>query len=356
MFTTAPTRNLRILVTSLALLTSVALSAGIPALAQIKDPEPTQQVGLAAIPPRAGENGELKAAPGEVIQTVIKVRNISDQPISIHSVAQDFIIDEDGETPIPVQEDVSQRWSLASWVTVSPEYQDLAPNQIGQVNVLITVPQDALPGGHYAMITHQPTNGTAKNAVETVTTQEVQESAAVINQRVGTLFYTVIDGPINEEAFIRDFQIPTFTEFGPVPLSLSVDNQSDIHIKPRITIEITNLFGQTVDTIQLEEKNIFPLSSRGYNGMWDRMWGIGPYKATATMSFGTTGQIVMSHQNFWLFPITLLWVAIVVILVLVVIIIAVRRHLHHRVSQDKARVEMLEQRLAELEKERITKQ
>jgi hypothetical protein len=318
------------------------------AWAQIKDPEPVEEVGLAAIPPRAGENGELKAAPGEVVQTTIKVRNISSQPITIHSTAQDFIIGEDGETPVPVEEQVNQRWSLASWVTVSPEYQDLAPNQVGQLNVLVTVPEDALPGGHYAMVTHQPSNGKLETAGETT----VQESAAVINQRVGTLFYMTVDGPINEEAFIRDFQIPKFTEFGPVPFSLTVDNQSDIHIRPRITVSITNILGQTVDTIQLEEKNVFPLSSRSYSGAWDRLWGIGPYKATASMSFGNTGQIVTTHQMFWLFPITLLWVALVILLVAVVLVIAVRRHLHHRKAQDHERVEMLEQRLAELEKER----
>lgn len=350
MTTTAPFKKISLTVTSLVLTSVIAVTgfmAASTALAQIQDPIQTEQVGLAAIPPRTGENGELTAAPGEVVQTTIKVRNISDKALTIRTVPQDFIIDEDGQTPVPVQDQVSQRWSLASWVTVSPEYQDLAPNQVGQVNVVITVPEDGLPGGHYAMLTHQPTNGRPSTDVETTT----QDSAAYINQRVGTLFYLMVDGAINEEAFIRDFQIPKFTEFGPVPMSLSVDNQSDIHIKPRITISISNFLGQTVDTIQLEEKNVFPLSSRSYDGVWDRMWGIGLYKATATMSFGTSGQIVTAHQNFWLFPITLFWVAIVIILVSLVLVIAIRRHLHHRKTQDHERVEMLEKRLAELEKE-----
>lgn len=345
------TRKKFVTVVGLTLATLLSLSALTnvkTSWAQIKDPEPVEQVGLAAIPPRAGENGELKAAPGEVVQTTIKVRNISDKAVTIHSVAQDFIIGEDGETPVPVIDQVSQRWSLASWVTVSPEYQDLAPNQVGQLNVLVKVPDDALPGGHYAMVTHQPSNGKPETTVEVTT----QDSSAIVNQKVGTLFYVMVDGPINEEAFIRDFQIPKFTEFGPVPFSLSIDNQSDIHIRPRITVDISNIFGQTVDSIQLEEKNVFPLSSRSYQGAWDRIWGIGLYKATVSMSFGNSGQVVTSHQMFWLFPITLLWVALVIILVAIVLTIAIRRHLQHRKTQDHQRVEMLEQRLAELEKER----
>lgn len=307
-----------------------------------------QQVGLAAIPPRLGDNGELFVKPGEVLQTAIKVRNISNQPVSIRSRAQDFIIDDDGETPIPIQEAVNQRWSLASWVTVSPDFQQLAPNEIGQLTVLIRVPEDALPGGHYAMVTHQPTQDDGTLASEA----ESAESAAYINQRVGSLLYVLVDGPINEQAFIRDFNFPRFTEFGPVPFSLNIDNQSDIHIKPRVSVAITNLFGQTVETIQLDEKNVFPLATRSYSGAWDRMWGIGPYTATATMIFGTTGELVTSHTTFWLFPITLFWVAVIIVLVAIVLTIAIRRHLHHRNNQDQARVEMLEQRLAELEKER----
>lgn len=307
-----------------------------------------QDVGLAAIPPRLGDNGELMVKPGEVLQTAIKVRNISDQPVSIRSRAQDFIIDDDGETPIPIQEAVNQRWSLASWVTVSPDFQQLAPNEVGQLTVLVRVPEDALPGGHYAMVTHQPTQDDGTLASEA----ESAESAAYINQRVGSLLYVLVEGPINEQAFIRDFSFPRFTEFGPVPFTLNVDNQSDVHIKPRISVAISNIFGQTVETIQLEEKNVFPLATRTYSGIWDRMWGIGPYTATATMTFGTTGELVTSHTTFWLFPITLFWVAVIIGLVLIVLTIAVRRHLHHRNNQDQARVEMLEQRLAELEKER----
>jgi len=317
------------------------------AQAQIRDPQPVERLVLDAIPPRVGENGELTAAPGDVIQTTIKIRNSSTKPVAIKSVAKDFIIDENGETPVPIEEEVNQRWSLASWVTVSPEFQELAPNELGQVNVIITVPDDALPGGHYAMIVHQPTSATAYTSDLIV--EEVTESSAVVNQRVGSLFYLIVDGPINEEAFIRDLTFPKFTEFGPVPFALSVDNQSDIHIKPRISIEIINIFGNVVETIQLDEKNIFPLSSRRYEGMWDRMWGIGLYKATAVMSFGSAGQVVTARQSFWLFPVTLFWVAVIGMLVTIVLAIAIRRHLHHRNDQNKNRVEELERRLAEIE-------
>jgi uncharacterized membrane protein len=332
-----------------ALLTYITLSTAVLEVqAQIRDPQPVESIVLDAIPPRVGDDGALTADPGDVLQSTIKVRNSSNQTITIKSSALDFIIDADGETPVPLEGATNQRWSLASWITLSPEYQELAPNELGQINVIITVPDDALPGGHYAMVTHQPASEQVNDAGEPVT---AAESAAFINQRVGSLFYLVVSGPINEEAFIRDVTFPRFTEFGPVPFAFAVDNQSDIHIKPRISVEITNIFGKKVETIQLTEKNIFPLSSRNYEGIWDRMWGIGPYKASVVMSFGSTGQVVTAHQNFWLFPITLFWVFVIIVIVLAVIIIAVRRHIHHRNNGNNQRVQELEKKIAALEQQ-----
>lgn len=339
------------LIRTVVSLSLVAVTTAIPfsplAQAQIPIPVPVEEVRIDAIPPRSGEEGDLTAAPGEVIQTSIRVRNSSKQPLSIESTAIDFVIGEDGQTPVPITDtNVSQRWSLANWMTLSPQFQDIGPNQIGQVNVLITIPEDALPGGHYAMVTHSPVSPDQ----DATSNAAIQNSAAKVDQQVGTLFYVIVEGPINEEAYIRELKIPKFTEYGPVPMALSIDNQSDIHIRPQITITIKNIFGQTIDSIQIEPKNIFPISSRDYQTSWDRIWGIGPYTATATMSFGQSGQLVVATEQFWLFPITIFWIVVISILAVVAIGIAVKRHLLHRNDVNKKKVEELEKKVAELEK------
>lgn len=305
-----------------------------------------EKVTVTAIPPRVGEDGTLKASPGETLQANIKVRNNSDQTITVNSIVQDFIVGEDGETPVPIFDDLDQRWSLTKWVTLSTQFQELAPNEIGMIAVIINVPQDALPGGKYAMVTHQPVPA---NAGEEHEIMGAQESASRVSQRVGTLLYVIVDGPINEEAYLRDLTMPNFTEFGPVPFALAVDNQSDIHIRPQISVEIRNIFGKKVESIQLEQKNVFPLMSRDFSGVWDRVWGIGLYKATAVMSYGETGQVAKISRYFWLLPLTLILAFVILLLILIVLWIVIKRHLHHRNDVNQKRVEMLEKRLAELE-------
>lgn len=296
---------------------------------------------LTAIPPRLGDNGELVANPGETIQASLRVRNSSDVPVTVLSLIQDFVIGDDGTTPVAVESEVSNRWSLAAWSKLASPTQLLNPGQAGTVNLVITVPQDALPGGHYAMVTHQPDfNPTGSG--------QGGDSNSRIAQKVGTLLYFRVKGPINEEAFLRNFTLPKLTELGPVPYSFTVENVSDVHLKPQLNLEIFNIFGRRVDQVTLESKNIFPFTPRKFSGHWNRVWGIGPYTARLTMSYGQAGSVVVTSARFWLIPIKLVLAGVVLLLVMIAAMIIIRRHLHHRLSEDQKRIVALEKKLAEI--------
>jgi len=304
----------------------------------------TDQITLTAIPPRLGDDFKLTAKPGEKIQTIVRVRNNSNQPITINSSVEDFIIGQDGTTPISVNEAVSGRWSLANWTTVSPLEQTIESGKSVNVNLVIDVPADALPGGHYAMILHQPKPANPAEA----------KSQSAIGQRVGTLVYFVVEGIINEQAFVRDFTIPNFTEYGPVPFSFLVENISDIHIKPQIGVEIYNLFGQKVQNIPIESKNIFPFVPRRFDGSWVRVWGIGPYTAKVVMSYGSHGQVAVVQKMFWLLPIRLVIAGLLLILAIVIVTMVIRKQIIEKRIMAQKKIEMLEQKLDELEKKELS--
>ena len=296
-------------------------------------------VSLTAIPPRLGDTFDLRAAPGEVIQATVRIKNSSDQPMPIESSFHNFVLSDDGMTPIPLDNDVSNRWSLSSWVTISPKNQILGARQSAVVNVVINVPEDALAGGHYGMVLHQPG----------VNADKQEMSQANISQRVGTLIYLMVEGEINEEAFIRDFNFPQFSEYGPVPFSFLVENVSDIHIHPQIGVEIYNLLGQKVDTINIETQNVFPFTPRTFKSQWERVWGIGRYQARVIMSYGLENKLVIAQTYFWLLPIKIVISIMLIILAILGIVIAVRRHLIHRRDYNKQKIEMLEREIDKLQ-------
>ncbi len=301
------------------------------------------KVALTAIPPRLGDDGSLTGAPGEKLQVQLRVRNITETTIPVVTSIEDFILDEDGETPISINDNVSNRWSLASWVTATPTEHEIGPKSTEGINVLIEIPEDALPGGHYAMVLHTP--GLANPSLD----ENSGESASAVNQRVGTLLYVVVKGPINEEAYIRDFNIPGFSEYGPVPFDFTIENNSDIHITPQMSVEYYNMFNQKVDTIPVGPKNIFPLSSRDFSGKWDRIWGFGRYTAKLTMSYGSQGSIVVANTNFWLFPVKIVLAAITGLFTVLLIGFAIKRHLNHRKEMDTKRIQELESQIEEMQ-------
>jgi hypothetical protein len=325
-----------------------------PVLAQQINPQGETQFNessITAIPPRLGEDLSLTAKPGEKIQTSVRVRNGSSQTLTISSIAQDFIVDTNGQTPIAINDSTSNRWSLASWMLLTPSVQEIEPGQTAVVNVVIEVPDDALPGGHYAMITHQPNAGGGVDKKFTIG----RAGSSTLKQRVGTLVYLKVEGPINEAAFIRNLKFPKFTEYGPVPFSFAVDNQSDIHLRPQVGVEIYNFFGQKVDTIQFETKNVFPFIARNFEGEWDRIWGFGKYTAKVVMSYGSNGQVAIVSTSFWLLPVTLLLAGLIVLLALTAIIIVVRRHFLHKQGDEQTKIAMLEEKVKQLEEQKLEK-
>lgn len=304
------------------------------------------QTALMAIPPRLGDDGTLEADPGETIQTEVRLRNTTDQAVVAGSFIEDFVIGEDGKTPVPVLEQTNSRWSLAQWMRLGATEVRLAPHTTQTISVTITVPEDAHPGGRYAMIMHQP----VRDADVLGGDGQVQSSAG-INQRVGTLVYLRVNGPVSEAASIRNLRIPTLTEFGPVPIQFEIENRSDIHIRPQTTIEIKNIWGRTVDTIVVETKNVFPSTQRLFETEWDRVWGFGRYTAHVTTVFGESSQVTSATAHFWLIPYTLILAILVVLIALTGIGVAIRRHLLHRSQDAEQHVELLEERIRQLEEE-----
>ncbi len=301
-----PKKNIRIFIFLLSLFIAV-FSTGSMAIAQ-------EALSLTVKPVRVGDDNSLLLSPGEKKQVQVKVENNSQLDLQIESQVVDFIVDQDGTTPIPVTEEQDNRWSLASWITLAPASNFLKAGGSATVNVLIEVPEDALPGGRYAMVLHSPDVGRVED-----------QTGAGIAQRAGTLIYVIIDGPINESAYVSLFKTPGFLEKGPVPMEIQIKNESDIHIAPTPQIKIFNLFGQEIDSLKLDQKNIFPLTERDFSNVWEKKWGFGPYTLRLEAAYGFQGQIASAEAVIWLIPVTIIIIVLLSILLIVAIVLAVKK-------------------------------
>jgi len=294
---------------------------------------------MTAIPTRV----DVIADPGQTVTAEVKLRN--DSPVyQMYSIfIDDFIVSDALGTPIPVSSTTGNRWSLKSWIS-APEVVPVDAKDIQVVKLTFKVPLTALPGGHYAMITYQPNPDLKKG--------DQRQTANLIGQRVGTLLYLTVSGPITQKAEITKFSTDKFIEQGPVTFSGSIQNLSDVHINPKGTVTIYGPLNNKVAEIPVEVGNVFPEINREFKVVWNQKWGYGRYRADLQLAYGTIGGILTTSILFWLFPIRLvIYILILIISVMAVIILLGRRGRKHQEELERE-VSELKEELREIEEQK----
>ena len=272
---------------------------------------------ITAIPPRK----EFEISPNHSKTIELKLRNDSDTLYYYHVEVTYFIVSGLNGTSVPVTADTSGRWALSSWFT-TPNLIPVDGNSTQIVRITVTAPSNALPGGHYAMITYRPNPNLARG--------ELQDTGAQIGQRTGTLLYATVPGDITQDALIKKFTAPQFTEYGPIDFYLQVENLSDVHIQPTGTITIKDMFGKKVDTLKVEMENIFPKASRQLVTQWQQKLGYGRYQANLNLAYGSQGDLLTASIYFWLFPIRIVIYTLMLLLSIASLILIFRhRHIKH---------------------------
>jgi hypothetical protein len=285
------------------------------------------------IPPRL----EIAVEPGEFVEQSVKFRNESDSAVSMIAIPQNFIVMDSKGTPVFVSEAVSGRWAAASWMSLAPDRFSLGPQQSIVIQLKANVPEDALPGGHYAGILFQPAEVTLPGGMMAGT-----EAGMGIVQTVGTLVYFNVAGPITERAIVKLFDVPFFQEFGPVTFNTEILNNSDIHIQPQGEIKVTNMLGRLSITLPLEERNVFPNAIFAYTNTWEAKYLLGRYRADLMATYGSTGQVLQATAYFWVFPVKIALVVLLAITIIILIIVLILK---------KKREKKLEEEIEDLEEE-----
>jgi hypothetical protein len=272
-----------------------------------------ESLSITAIPPRL----ELEALPEATLQETVKFRNESETELVVTIIITDFIVNDNQGTPIAVSEKVSGRWSLANWINTPPRQMVLAPNQTTTIDLVIAIPTDALPGGHYAMVTYEPvTEDTLAGA----------GSGSAIRPKVGTLIYLNVVGDVIEAANLKKFAVPQkFAHYGPILLSAEIENLGDVHFAPVGSVTVNNLLGDQVAQFELETKNIFPFASRTYDFEVPGKYRLGRYQAVIEATAGASAVPIYGLIYFWIVPLKEVAAAIIILIALITLIILRRR-------------------------------
>jgi hypothetical protein len=283
---------------------------------------------------------QLSMDPGSSWSSTIRV--VNGNPYSMQVYADPLPFTPEGETGRPrfdMQDYTHDEavTGLASWITVPDNAIFVPAEGTVEVPVRITVPSDAEPGGHYAAVLIGNRAGEAAGEGSTVS----------VASAIASLFFLSVSGDVVERARIRDFATEEYFYQSPeARLSLRFENQGNVHVRPKGTIIIYNMFGKVRGRVELNQGehfgNVLPGSIRKFTFSWmseSGWWDIGRYRAEATVGYGaSTQQFAHATTYFYILPIVpLLEVIGAVLLLVLIFVFSVRAYIRKALALERTR-------------------
>lgn len=232
---------------------------------------------------------EMNVAPSAETSGTVKVTNDTGKAITLYTSREDFVAGDDSGTPtfVKPQNQGSDVFSLANWITVEDKNLTLAQGETREIRFTVKVPQNAEPGGHYGAVFFAPA---------------ADKGQVAVVQRLGVLVLVDVPGEAKVSANLEKFEIGTSSgtkfetksEFSTFPVSFStrLKNDGNVHVKPTGKIELVDESGEVLKNVGKEslvspqgafigEKlvdyvpvndglgNVLPNSERRFESVWE---------------------------------------------------------------------------------------
>ena len=261
---------------------------------------------------------ELRGKPGETLSTTVNLRNTTKLPINAHAVTNDFTAkDNSGAPGILVDGADAQDTGMRKWFSPVPD-QILQPTKLQSYRVLVTIPLNASPGGHYGVLrfTSAATGTNGGNGVS-------------LTASVGTLFLVSVDGKTTHALSMAGFHalqagknMSWFQKSG-IDFVERLHNDGNVHEKPLGTLIITDIFHHKVAQVPVNTPpgNILPSSYREFSQhIGQKLFGF--YTAHLYISYANGREVEARSLNFTVLPTNFI---VFIVLLLIFIIVFFRR-------------------------------
>lgn len=273
----------------------------------------------------------INLTPGDEFGTKVKVINNTSRPLKIYAEAVDFRDSGTGQIEFlndpGIKNDLSAaNVYLSRWMTLAKEEIELAPFGSEEIPFVISVPKEANPGGHYAAILVGPDSPDEKT----------DGSVVKISSKIAFLILSRVAGDVQEKGMIREFSVDKkFSGAANINFSVRFQNQGNIHLRPRGTIKVFDMFGKekgkSVDFNASTDSsgNVLPGGDREWLGLkWqdEQFFLFNRYKAELSLSFGEeTKQTDTRYVFFWVIDWKWLTISVISLLIFFVLLLVIVR-------------------------------
>ncbi len=242
---------------------------------------------------------EDRAEKGGLFKFNLTVTNIGATEKTFFLSAQDIrSVDENGR-PIFADEGETTGYELSSWVNLPGGSIKLRAGESRTIPFNVEVPHAASPGSHFAAIFFSDKE------------PRLDTTGSAISIRVGTIVSLRVAGEARDEARIREFSTGKIV-YGEAKVDFNsrVENMGNVLVRPRGIIEITNMFGKSVASVQINDEAaaVFPAAYRIFSALWESdALAFGRYQAVLSFSYGEEAKKTISETtSFWILPLGLI--------------------------------------------------
>ena len=287
---------------------------------------------------------------GKTVSGIVKVNDYNPVAVTLYPQVSDFGAKNESGQPAFFETDPNRKFSLSNWIKFSPDPINLAVGELKAIQYQIVVPEDAEPGGHYGVL-----------FFSTKSPNDVKEGEAKVttNLKVGQLILVKVPGEITEKGSVASFKTQKYFNFMPqihfykttenvddqgqiiakkewspsftweIGFSTRIQNNGNIHFKPKGKISIKNILGKKVNsqTVNSEEGNVLPDSIRLFENEWKpSWWQFGYFRGDLNLIYGLD-QTLTASASFLVIP---WWLVVVLILFVIFVVIVVRKKMKKR--------------------------
>lgn len=200
---------------------------------------------------------EISGNPGETLNYELSIINESQKTEIYYTSFANF--EAQGETGDPAFTPPTE--GLGTWITTPSETVGVGPQEEKKIPFTVKIPNDATPGGHFAVVFfgNQPQNINGKNVG--------------VGSQAGVLILLSVNGEVKESAGVYDFNTKKkqfFYKTLPVNFEYRLKNEGGDRVKPVGKIVLHNTFFIPTEKLDANPTNgnVLPNSTRKFSVDW----------------------------------------------------------------------------------------
>ncbi len=261
---------------------------------------------------------DIEIARGASKTVKVTVTNLTNAPISIAPVENDFVAGDEKGTPALIldADKYAPSHSLKRFM-VPLDNVTIPAKQAKEVAVTIKVPKDAQPGGYFGALRFEPAALGSGGQVN-------------LSLSSASIILLTVPGEVVQHLNLTNFNVQQSgktNSFFTTPNDLSVlarfENTGGIQLAPFGKVSVTQ-GDKVVYSTDFNQSNPKQMTLPGYARRWtipiEKVGTFGYYTVSATFTYGTKNQTIDVKTSFWVIPV---WMMIAAAALLVVIIIAI---------------------------------